>query len=81
MADLARISRVIDDNGYKKEFVAQRLGMSPTSLSNKLAGRTPFTLKEANDFCDLFKITDVTEKTSLFFAPDVDRCGTNKEVT
>jgi transcriptional regulator with XRE-family HTH domain len=72
MADLVRINRIIIESGMKKEFVAEKLGMSPTSLSNKLAGRTPFTIKEANAFCELFGITDAEEMRKLFFAPDVD---------
>lgn len=47
MPDRERLEERIQDSGLKKEFIAQKLGMSLNSLNNKISGRTSFLIGEA----------------------------------
>jgi DNA-binding XRE family transcriptional regulator len=52
--------------GYSQKTLAAAIKMSENSLSNKLNGRSSFTLDEASEICALLSIVDPTEKVSIF---------------
>lgn len=45
--ELSNLINLIETKGIKKTVIANNLGMSYTSLLNKLSGKTEFTIKEA----------------------------------
>ena len=49
---LAELTR----NGYSYHAFAKVLGISVPSLSNKMNGKTDFTLREAMEIMDLFNL-------------------------
>lgn len=56
--ELENLSNLIESNGIKKTVIANKLGMSYTSLLNKLAGKTEFSVNEALALADILNIKD-----------------------
>ena len=46
--NLNKLTNIIDDSGIKKSKLSKDLGISDSSLRNKLNGKTDFTIKEIN---------------------------------
>ena len=46
MTNVDLLKQRIRDSGYKKSYIAERMGITIQSLNNKLEGRTAFTLPE-----------------------------------
>ena len=70
MVNNEALGRIINASGYKKGFVAQQMGVSASTFSNKLAGRTRWTADECSFLREFFGIpTD--EATAIFFADEV----------
>lgn len=44
--NLKKLTTLIDDSGIKKSKLSKDLGISDSSLRNKLSGKTDFTIKE-----------------------------------
>ena len=45
--DGTRLETMIKESGYKKQYIAERLGITSTGLNYKLQGKTDFKLREA----------------------------------
>lgn len=58
MPDRERLEERIQDSGLKKEFIAQKLGMSLNSLNNKISGRTSFLIGEAFKLKEILNIDE-----------------------
>lgn len=59
------LSSKIRESGFRKEYIAQKLGMSLNSLNNKISGRTPFMIDEAYELKKLLNIE--SDDVELFF--------------
>lgn len=70
MTDKKLLTEEIKKSGLKKEYVAQVLKMTPQSFSNKLAGRTDFTISEAKKIIELLGLS-VKTREKIFFGTDV----------
>lgn len=59
----SQIGALIDKKGYKKKFVAEQLGISPTQLSNWISGRSFPTLEKAFKLASILnvKVDDLYE--------------------
>lgn len=60
-------------NGISVSELAKKMELSTVSMSNKINGRTPFTLTEAKRLVDIFNSmeSNVTVE-SIFFTDDSD---------
>lgn len=70
MTSVHLLKQRIRDSGYKKSYIAERMGITIQSLNNKLEGRTAFTLPEVQKICQLLHI-EVAEREKIFFAHNV----------
>ena len=77
MVDNARLRGIISDSGYKKSFIAQQMGITSSSLSNKLAGRCRWTADECSFLREFFGMP-TEEAMSIFFADEVGKKPTPK---
>lgn len=75
MTDKKLLTEEIKKSGLKKEYVAQVLKMTPQSFSNKLAGRTDFTISEAKKIIELLGLSVKTREKIFFW----DRSTLNRE--
>lgn len=55
---------VINEKGYKLEFIAKELGISPMGLNYKIKGKSPFKLPEVDK---LIVLLNLKKKISLIF--------------
>lgn len=54
--EIDEIKRAVAASGLKLNYVAEYLGISTSSLNNKLNGATDFKLQELNQLNELFGI-------------------------
>ena len=59
---------LIESRGLKRNYVAKELGLSRSSLYNKINNTTPFTVIEITQLCKILDITSLKTKDKIFFA-------------
>lgn len=79
MVNTRRLTIAIDESGLKKQFLAEKLGLSIVTFWRKVKGESEFKLSEVVKLCELLKIRDVNERDRIFFAKPVDYKSTYKE--
>lgn len=60
------LEKVIADNGLKKNKIAEELGMTRHSLTNKIKGRSKFTLVQTYRLSDLLGIRGTVLESKIF---------------
>lgn len=48
--------------------MAKKLGISTSTLNNKIKNKTAFTVEEAKQICSILQISDNNEKANIFFS-------------
>lgn len=71
MTDIKLLSSVIEQSGLRRDYIAEKLGISRQTFSYKCNGKIDFTAKEIQGLCVLLKITSLEEKERIFFAEKV----------
>lgn len=66
MVDYDELNRRIDDGGYERGVLAQKLGISDIRFRNKVFGAYPFEIEEADRLANLLGMTD-QEFLEVFF--------------
>ena len=66
MANTEMIRAYIWDSGYKLQFVARAMKISPTALGQKLQGKTQFKLDEAERLSTMLGLS-MSERDACFF--------------
>ena len=64
MKDFTELRQLIDESGLKFKHIAEKLGITPPSLYNKLSGKTEFTHTEIGKLGMMLGQTDVNR---IFF--------------
>jgi len=59
--------------GVMKKYIAEKLGLSPYGLANKIAGKNEFKSNEIKELCKILNITSLREKENIFFSDEVDK--------
>ena len=57
MIDTNKLKSIIVEKGVKNSYLAEKLGISKQSLSNKLNNKTLFSLTEVKGLCEILKIS------------------------
>lgn len=73
MTDTYRLKEIIDKSGYKRKFIADKLGITPFGLDKKINNVTEFKASEIDVLCNLLQIKTLVEKERIFFAKQVDK--------
>ena len=71
MTDTKRLNEIIKKSGMKKKALAERVGILPSTLSNRLNGQSDFKVSEAAKLADVLGLTPA-EKMRIFFDPNYD---------
>ena len=66
MTNKSLLESAIKRSGFKKEYLAKELNITPQSLGNKISGRTEFTLSEVNRLVRLLNL-GMREREDIFF--------------
>lgn len=67
MTNTLLLKERIEKSGYKRSYVASKLGISAYALSLKVNNTTEFKASEINILCDILKI-DTKDRMAIFFA-------------
>ena len=78
MVNTEMLNARINNSGFKKEYISDQLGISPTSLRNKMKNRTKFNASEIEKLIRMLSI-DASEVYSMFFTELVSKTATNEE--
>ena len=70
MVDTEKLENLIRSSGYKKSFIAQKLGISSVSLWKKANNMTKFTGVEINELCKLLDVTSIKQQREIFFTEE-----------
>ena len=71
MTNTELLEKVIANSGYKKQFLASKIGLSYQGLLNKVQNKQDFRAKEIMILCKLLRISSEL-KEAIFFAENVD---------
>lgn len=51
-----KLIQIIDESGYKRGFIAKKMGLSPYGLAKKLNGENEFKISEAKNMIDILNM-------------------------
>lgn len=71
MTNKDKLEEYIEQAGYKKAFIAKKLGITRYALILKINNKSEFKASEIDTLCTLLKI-GVKERMAIFFAKQVD---------
>lgn len=69
MTNTKMLERAIKDNGLKKGYIAERLGISRGGLNNLINNRSEFKASQIQTLCETLNLTDA-QRNAIFFAVD-----------
>ena len=78
MVDTTRLNDLISKSGIRKELIAGAVGVSISTLNNKLSKRTDFRIEEAQTISNILGI-DKTTMIDIFFMDEVGKMPTKGE--
>lgn len=67
MTDKELLEQAIKDSGYKKGFLAEKVGLTRAGFCNCVNNRAEFKQSQINILCDLLGLT-LAQKERIFFA-------------
>lgn len=67
MTNTVLLEEVIAKSGYKKSFIAQKIGISAYTLAQKINNKLEFWASEIDIICDLLGI-NIADRMAIFFA-------------
>jgi hypothetical protein len=67
MTNTSLLEKYIGDSGYKKSFIAKKIGITAYALAMKINNETEFKASEIDGIAKLLDI-DVHTKEKIFFA-------------
>lgn len=71
MTNTSLLEKYIEKSGYKKSFIAERLGLTAYGFALKVNNKSEFKASEMTILCELLKI-NAKDKDAIFFAKQVD---------
>lgn len=67
MTDSKELRKIINQQGIKIKYLAQKLGLSPYGLSLKIDNKQEFKTSEVSLLCELLNIKSLKKKEEIFF--------------
>lgn len=64
--DYEMLNKVIDESGFKRSFIAQKIGLSPKIFHDRTSGVTEWKTKEVVAFCNLLGLNR-KQRDAIFF--------------
>lgn len=69
MTNTKLLEEYIAKSGYKRSFIAKKIGKTAYALSLKINNKNEFKASEINILCDLLCI-DIQDRMNVFFLPN-----------
>ena len=73
MVDTKLLDKKIEEKGLKKNYLAEKMGISRAAFYLKVGNSNELTAKEIMMLCDELGITRLSEKEAIFFAREVEK--------
>ena len=70
MTNTALLEAAIEKSGYKKQYLAEKIGLTPAGFRNCIVNRAEFKASQITTLCELLGINDPAQKENIFFACD-----------
>ena len=67
MTNTSLLEKAISKSGYKRSYIAERLGITTYTLAQKINNILEFWASEIDTLCDLLNI-GVEDRMAIFFA-------------
>lgn len=67
MTNTELLMKYIKDSGLKLQYIAEKMGISRSSLNNKICNRTEFRIGEVESLCAILGISSIAERHKVFF--------------
>ena len=67
MVNTAELNKLINESGLKREYIAQRVGITRQSLYSKIQGDNDFTVLEVIILCEVLGIRRLSDRNRIFF--------------
>lgn len=67
MVNTVLLNELIDASGLKREYIAQRVGISRQALYSKIQGESQFTVKEVAILSEVLGIKRLSDRDRVFF--------------
>lgn len=71
MTNTSLLEKFIEKSGYKRSFIADKLGITRFALALKINNKSEFKAREIDILCELLKI-GLEDRMAIFFAQQVD---------
>lgn len=68
MTNVSLLEEKIRNSGFKKTFIAEKLGISRATLSALLSNKAEFKASQISTICTILGIHDDAEIRAIFFA-------------
>ena len=68
MTNTEMLEKAIKDSGFKKVFLAQKIGLTPAGFYNCLNNKAEFKASQISTLCELLGIKELSTKEAIFFA-------------
>lgn len=65
--DLEKLKEAIRASGYKQDYIANCIGISPKCLSERVNGKVKWKTEEAKKFCRVLRLSK-KDMHSIFFS-------------
>lgn len=72
MTNTKLLEEAIEKSGFKKSYIAQKIGITRYCLMRKIRNDNEFKASEIVALCNLLKITDAAEMERIFFTHKVE---------
>jgi len=77
MVDTKELEIRIEKSGYRKQYIAEQLGITIQALRTKTTNKQDFWCSEAEKLGDILQLSPI-ERSDIFFKKNVDKMTTNK---
>lgn len=67
MVNTQYLEKFITESGKKKQYLADKMGISRQAFAKKLNNEIPFKLTEYNILCSELSITSIEDRDKCFF--------------
>lgn len=68
MTNTQLLEKKIQQSGLKKVFIAEKIGVTPTTLSALINNKAEFKVSQIRTICQVLNIKDDAEVKAIFFA-------------
>lgn len=67
MTDVTLLEQVLEESGFRLEYIAKQMGLTYQGFRNKIIGKSEFKTREVSALCSILGLTSEM-RDKIFFA-------------